>query len=688
MAPTRRKNKAKGRRPTDGTESTSSTRSSSRSEILGNNDKDDNNTNQPSITRNAHTEDYFDSDEEEGAVNRTGRVPLKWYDNENHIGYTVEGQKLIKELDSSEIGKLLFQSENPDAWRTIVDVRNNRTVRLTDDDLKIISRIRKGMYPQENYNQEDLYIEFDNEDAIHPVSYKPPRKANFLPSKAEAEKIKRLVKLIKEGKLVVKQEPEEPKEEPIQDIWQESIYQVDPKTARRGRHHDITPPKVPLPTHSESYNPPEEYLFDEKEKQEWLDTDPEYRTIDYIPQKFDCLRKVGSYENLILERFRRCLQLYLCPRAVKMKMDVDPETLYPKLPDINTLRPFPTKLAVEYRIEGTQKIVADATGSWVALASANAIAIASVLNGRIVERVEGIDGILDICWHPRYPIIIVAHANTISFIAIKLPNIRQMAEEPSSKKTNNDGPQNVYEKALELIRLDSDAQGWRLVAFGPHQGISVDHVDEICHISVHPQGNYVVAVAPHSREAGNQCVIYCITKKTFIRVGNKMNNNGIRLAMFHPSEPKIILGLRKGIRLYNLKVKNEKLESEGGKLSGVDLPVSMHLNRDAQILAVADESSRVSIFDLNVGAFPYKKIQYNGEKIVHVEFHKTLPLLMIASSTGVVHVIHVSVPDDLSKDPVIVPVKDLKMSELTHANWHNMEPWLFTAETKRSSMWA
>lgn len=54
-----------------------------------------------------------------------------------HIGYTAEGNKVIRELDSTEIGKLLFHSDNPDAWRTIVDVKNNRMVRLTDDDLKV-----------------------------------------------------------------------------------------------------------------------------------------------------------------------------------------------------------------------------------------------------------------------------------------------------------------------------------------------------------------------------------------------------------------------------------------------------------------------------------------------------------------------------------------------------------------------
>lgn len=50
-----------------------------------------------------------------------------------------------------------------------------------------------------------------------------------------------------------------------------------------------------MPTHAESYNPSDEYLFDEKEKQEWLEEDEYDRKINYIPQKFEALRKVPLY---------------------------------------------------------------------------------------------------------------------------------------------------------------------------------------------------------------------------------------------------------------------------------------------------------------------------------------------------------------------------------------------------------
>jgi len=54
---------------------------------------------------------------------------------------------------------------------------------------------------------------------------------------------------------------------------------------------------------------------------------------------------VAFYENIFKEELERCLDLYLCPRVFKKRIEIDPESLYPKLPDSMTLKPFPSKLA-------------------------------------------------------------------------------------------------------------------------------------------------------------------------------------------------------------------------------------------------------------------------------------------------------------------------------------------------------
>lgn len=99
-----------------------------------------------------------------------------------------------------------------------------------------------------------------------------------------------------------------------------------------------------LPSHAESYNPPPEYLFTEDERKKWEETEPEERKTDYIPNKYDAFRKVPFYERFYRERFERCMDLYLAPRQIKMKLNVEMKTLLPDLPNPQDLQPFPTTL--------------------------------------------------------------------------------------------------------------------------------------------------------------------------------------------------------------------------------------------------------------------------------------------------------------------------------------------------------
>jgi ribosome biogenesis protein ERB1 len=54
------------------------------------------------------------------------------------------------------------------------------------------------------------------------------------------------------------------------------------------------------------------------------------------------------YEDFIKERFERCLDLYLCPRSRKKRINIDPESLVPKLPKPADLQPFPTTMCLEF----------------------------------------------------------------------------------------------------------------------------------------------------------------------------------------------------------------------------------------------------------------------------------------------------------------------------------------------------
>ena len=147
------------------------------------------------------------------------------------------------------------------------------------------------------------------------------------------------------------EEEREKEAEKAWDIWEDdSIVTWRPRKMPKA----ITAPKRALPLHSESYNPPEEYLFDEQEKEEWEKEDEEDRVLNYIPQKVEALRKIPMYQDLIREHFERCLDLYLCPRLLRKKVNVtDPSKLIPELPSPNDLKPFPVQVSIEFNFHTT-----------------------------------------------------------------------------------------------------------------------------------------------------------------------------------------------------------------------------------------------------------------------------------------------------------------------------------------------
>ena len=87
-----------------------------------------------------------------------------------------------------------------------------------------------------------------------------------------------------------------------------------PGAPKRWQQNLRQPSKTALPTHAESYNPPEEYLFTEEELAAWQAQEPRERRINFLPKKASSLRALGSYPEFARNRFERCLDIYLCPR--------------------------------------------------------------------------------------------------------------------------------------------------------------------------------------------------------------------------------------------------------------------------------------------------------------------------------------------------------------------------------------
>jgi len=78
----------------------------------------------------------------------------------------------------------------------------------------------------------------------------------------------------------------------LYDIW----AKADEHTLNKRLPPVLIMPKMNLPKNDESYNPPEEYLWNKEEVDTWKNAHVEDRDQNYYPQQFKALRHVPVYQ--------------------------------------------------------------------------------------------------------------------------------------------------------------------------------------------------------------------------------------------------------------------------------------------------------------------------------------------------------------------------------------------------------
>ncbi|KAI9215940.1 NUC169 domain-containing protein [Blastocladiella britannica] len=232
-----------------------------------------------------------------------------------HIGYDLDGKKIMRPATADELDKFLSKMDDPKFWTSVHDKVEQKDVELTEEELNIIHKLQSADYAAEGFDPYQDTVEwFTSDTMIAPLTATPEPKRRFVPSKWEHKKVMKIVRAIRNGWIV----PRKPQTEAARyfDVWGAS------ETSENRLDHPmhLPAPKAKLPGNIESYNPPAEYLFSEEERKAWEETEPEHRKLDFIPQKYDSLRKVPAYERFVHDRFNRCLDLYLCPRVRKTRV--------------------------------------------------------------------------------------------------------------------------------------------------------------------------------------------------------------------------------------------------------------------------------------------------------------------------------------------------------------------------------
>ncbi|KAL8865894.1 MAG: hypothetical protein Q9174_006630, partial [Haloplaca sp. 1 TL-2023] len=310
----------------------------------------------------------YDSDDSEApqTTNTIGNIPLSFYDSYPHIGYDVNGKKIARPAKGEALDALLDSIDIPKGWTGLTDPNTGKPLELNSQELDVLRRIQTNEIGEDGYDPyPDMVEYFTSKTETMPLSAAPEPKRRFIPSKHEAKRVMKLVKAIREGRILPYKPPVEEDEEDLgikkYDIWANEAPRLD-------HPMNVPAPKLPPPGYDESYHPPPEYLPDKAEKEAWEEADEEDRSKDYLPADHGSLRKVPGYDSFIKEKFERCLDLYLAPRIRRSKLNIDPESLLPKLPSPDELRPFPTACATIFRGHDgrVRSLAIDPSGIWLA----------------------------------------------------------------------------------------------------------------------------------------------------------------------------------------------------------------------------------------------------------------------------------------------------------------------------------
>ncbi|KAJ1961324.1 Ribosome biogenesis protein erb1, partial [Dispira parvispora] len=125
-------------------------------------------------SRKIHPEiiaDYDSDTSTEENANTVGNIPMEWYEDYPHIGYDLNGKRIMKPATQDELDKLLANMDDPDSLITVPDKLAQEDVKLTDKELDIIHRLQQSVFPDSDYNPYEPTVEwFTSKTELHPLS--------------------------------------------------------------------------------------------------------------------------------------------------------------------------------------------------------------------------------------------------------------------------------------------------------------------------------------------------------------------------------------------------------------------------------------------------------------------------------------------------------------------------------------
>jgi ribosome biogenesis protein ERB1 len=637
----------------------------------------------------------YDSDDSDAAIasNTIGNIPLSYYDAYPHIGYDINGRRIARPAKGEALDSLLDSIDIPEGWTGLTDPSTGKPLQLTAEELETLKKLTRNEAPGEGYDPYPDMVEYftgKGMEEIMPLTAAPEPKRRFVPSMHEHKRVMKMVKAIKEGRIQPFREPTEEEREQQEAEQEYASYDIWSNEAPRPDHPmNVPAPKLPPPGFEESYHPPPEYLPDEQEREAWEQQDEEDREQKFLPQDHSSLRKVPGYAHLIKEKFERCLDLYLAPRVRRGKLNIDPESLLPKLPDPSELKPFPTTCATTYTgHDGRVRSVAiDPSARYIASGGDDGtVRVWELLTGRQILRVKlsATETVSVVTWRPGSNALIIGACcgDTVYFLVPQGELCSPELEIASRDILDAGYGYAASSNASSADKAKSFATWARPPTSLQDKGILLTLTlrSSPKTLAWHRRGEYFSTVAPSSSLTSTAVAIHTLSKHQTQHPFRRLKGLA-QTVCFHPSKPLFFVATRQRVRVYDLQ--EQKMQKE--LQPGARWISSISLHPMGSNLLVSSYDKRLLWHDLDLGSTPYKTLRYHSKAIRSVKFHPSLPLFADASDDGSLQIFHGKVVGDSLENATVVPLKVLKGHRIKSdlgvldVEWHPREAWAISA---------
>ena len=103
----------------------------------------------------AEVDPVYDSDDSDaqGPTNTIGNIPLSFYDSYPHIGYDINGKRIMRPAKGEALDALLDSIELPKGWTGLTDPETGKPLNLSRDELELLKRVQMNEVPQDGYDQ-------------------------------------------------------------------------------------------------------------------------------------------------------------------------------------------------------------------------------------------------------------------------------------------------------------------------------------------------------------------------------------------------------------------------------------------------------------------------------------------------------------------------------------------------------